>query len=117
VIGSVFASLYASRLGDLLPAAIPASVADPAKESVGAALGVAGEASRAGHPGVARAIGDAANSAFFSGFHAGDLVAAGVALAGAVVALALLPSHPPAGATEDDEPTEMPAVAAAQSLR
>jgi hypothetical protein len=55
---------------------------------------------------VARAIGEAANSAFFSGFHAGDLVAAGVAAAGAVMALALLPAHPPAGAAEDDEPTE-----------
>ena len=72
----------------------------PAKESVGAALGVAGEAGQAGHPGVARAIEEAANSAFFSGFHAGDLVAAGVARS-ARVALALLRA-PPTGAAEDE---------------
>lgn len=94
VIGSVFASLYASRLGNLLPAALPANAVATAKESVGAALTAAGDAGRAGHPGVAHAIGEAANASFFSGFHAGDLVAAGVAAAGAVVALALLPAHP-----------------------
>jgi hypothetical protein len=121
VIGSVFASIYASRLGDLLPAAVPAGAVGPAKESVGGAVAVAGEASRTGHPGVAQAIGDAANSAFFSGFHAGDLVAAGVAGVGALVALALLPAHPP-GAVEDEEPVEglavdLPSGAAAQSLR
>lgn len=122
VIGSVFASIYASRLGDLLPAAVPAGAVGPAKESVGAALGAAGEAGQAGHPGVAQVIGEAANSAFFSGFHAGDLVAAGVAAAGAVVALALLPAHPPGGATEGEEPVEgspvdVPRGAAVQSLR
>jgi EmrB/QacA subfamily drug resistance transporter len=122
VIGSVFASLYASRLGDLLPAAVPGRVVGPAQESVGAALGVAGEAGQAGHPGLARAIEEAANSAFFSGFHAGDLVAAGVAAVGAAVALALLPAQPAAGAedeespgaaAEDGEPTPEPAAAAA----
>jgi hypothetical protein len=71
---------------------------------------------------VARAIEEAANSAFFSGFHAGDLVAAGVAAVGAVVALALLPAQPtagaaegkgsPGGAAEDGEPTPEPAGAA-----
>jgi EmrB/QacA subfamily drug resistance transporter len=93
VIGSVFASLYASRLGDLLPAALPSGAAATAKESVGAAFAVAGEAGAA-HPRVGAAIGEATSSAFLSGFHAGDLVAAGVAAAGAVVAFALLPSQP-----------------------
>ncbi len=75
-----------------------------ARESVGDALGVAGEAAGAGHPAVATAIGEAASSSFFSGFHAGDLVAAGVAAAGAVLALALLPAHPTAAGeqTTDD---------------
>jgi hypothetical protein len=112
VIGSVFASLYASRLGDLLPAAIPAGSVERAKESVGGAFGVAAEAGQSGHPAAAHAIGEAASSAFFSGFHAGDLVAAGVAALGAVMALALLPSHPPTPA-EDDEATERPPIVAA----
>jgi EmrB/QacA subfamily drug resistance transporter len=94
VIGSVFASIYASRLGDLLPAALPGGAATGARESVGTALSVAGEATRAGHPAVGSAIAEATNSAFFSGFHTGDLVAAGVAAAGAVMAVALLPAQP-----------------------
>jgi hypothetical protein len=103
VIGSVFASLYASRLGDLLPAALPGGAVAGAKESVGAALAVAGEAGQAGHPGVATAVGEAANSAFFSGFHAGDFVAAGVAAAGALMAFALLPAQPTAPDQADPE--------------
>jgi EmrB/QacA subfamily drug resistance transporter len=102
VIGSVFASLYASRLGELLPAAVPAGAAATAKESVGGALGVAGEAARAGHPSMAAAVGEAADSAFFGGFHSGDLVAAGVAAAGAVLAFALLPAHPKAEEKKDE---------------
>jgi EmrB/QacA subfamily drug resistance transporter len=104
VIGSVFASLYSSRLGDLLPAALQGGAAAGAKESVGAALTAAGEAARSGHPALATAIGEASNSAFFSGFRAGDLVAAAVAGAGAVMAFALLPAQPTAA--DDDEPTE-----------
>ena len=112
VIGSVFASLYASRLGDLLPAAVPAGAATGAGESVGAALSVAGEAGQAGHPGLAAAIGEAANSAFFSGFHAGDFVAAGVAAAGAVMAFALLPAQPTAPEREPREAGDFTAPAA-----
>src|SRR6266536_3562118 len=69
VIGSVYASLYASRLTAALPA---------------------GPASAAG-------IHNAATSAFFQGFSTANLVAAGVATAGALMALALLPAHPSAG--------------------
>jgi EmrB/QacA subfamily drug resistance transporter len=106
VIGSVFASLYTSRLGELLPAHLPGGAAATAQESVGGAFAVAGAAAQGGHPAVASAIHDATSSAFFSGFHTGDLVAAGVAAAGAVLALALLPAHPKA----DDEEAEAPSV-------
>jgi hypothetical protein len=101
VIGSVFASLYASRLGDLLPAALPSGAAATATGSVGAAFAVAGEAAGAGHPRVAGAIHEATSSAFLSGFHAGDLVAAGVAAAGALVAFAFLPAQPTTAESED----------------
>ncbi|HEV3230239.1 MAG TPA: MFS transporter [Solirubrobacteraceae bacterium] len=94
VIGSVYASLYASRLSAALPAGLPRSLQSAAHSSAGAALGIAGRLSHRGHAGLARAVHDAASSAFFHGFSAGNLVAAGVALAGAVAAAALLPSHP-----------------------
>jgi EmrB/QacA subfamily drug resistance transporter len=94
VIGSVFASLYASRLTSALPGAVPVAARGTARESVGAALTVAGRLGQAGHPALGSAVHDAASAAFFRGFHAGDLVSAGVAAAGALMALLLLPAHP-----------------------
>jgi EmrB/QacA subfamily drug resistance transporter len=94
VIGSVYASLYATRLTSALPARFPASVDRTAHASVGAALTVAGKVSDAGHPALASAIHNAANSAFFHGFSTANYLAAGVAAAGAVMALAFLPAHP-----------------------
>src|SRR5437764_8553710 len=96
VIGSVYASLYASRLAAALPAGVPASVARTAHASVGAALTAASKLGSAGHPVLASAVHHAANSAFFHGFHAADYLAAGVAAAGALMALWLLPAYPTA---------------------
>jgi hypothetical protein len=98
VIGSVYASLYASRLDSALPAGSPATVVRAAHGSVGGALAVAGKLAHAGHPALASAIHNATSSAFFDGFRAANLVAAGVAAAGAVMALALLPARPTLGA-------------------
>jgi hypothetical protein len=92
VIGSVFASVFATRLAELLEAMkVPASVIDTATSSMTAALIVA---QRSGPDGAA--IADAARSAFVDGLSRGSLVAAGVALAGAVLAALLLPArhHP-----------------------
>ena len=108
VIGSVYASLYASRLTGALPGGLPASVARTAHASVGAALTAAGKLTHAGHPLLASAIHNAANSAFFQGFHAANYVAAGIAAAGAVMALALLPAQP---TTSRDDTPEVPALA------
>ncbi len=94
VIGSVFASLYASRLTSALPGALPATFVRTAHASVGAALTTAAKLAHAGHPALAAAIHNAASSAFFQGFHAANYVSAGVAAAGAVIALALLPAQP-----------------------
>ncbi len=115
VIGSVYASLYASRLTSGLPARLPATLAHTAHASVGAALAVA-KLAHAGHPALATAIHDAASSAFFNGFHAANYVSAGVAAAGALMALALLPAQP---TTSDDDTPETqalgsPATAAAR---
>ncbi|HTU78262.1 MAG TPA: MFS transporter [Solirubrobacteraceae bacterium] len=94
VIGSVYASLYASRLTSALPSGLPATVGRTAHASVGAALMVAGKLAHGGHGALASALHDAANEAFFHGFSTGDYLAAGVAAAGAVMALALLPAQP-----------------------
>ena len=101
VIGSVYASLYASRLNDALPTGLPAALARTAHASVGAALTVSGQVSRAGHPVIAAAVHHAATSAYFDGFRTANYVAGGVALAGALMALILLPAHPTPSAPDD----------------
>jgi EmrB/QacA subfamily drug resistance transporter len=114
VIGSVYASLYASRLANTLPGALPATVTRTAHESIGAALTAAIRIGHAGHPGLAAAVHDTASSAFFSGFHTANWVAAGVAAAGAVMALALLPAQPTVrGADTQEAPTPGSAATAA----
>ena len=107
VIGSVYASLYSSRLTQSLPA-LPGRLADTAHESVGAALSVAGGLGHAGHPALANIVHGAASSAFFHGFSAANLLAAGVAAGGAVMALALLPARP---AQLQEQPGETQAAA------
>jgi EmrB/QacA subfamily drug resistance transporter len=100
VIGSVYASLFASRLTGSLPRALPAGLAHTAHSSVGAALAVSGGLGHAGQAALAGRVHDAASTAFFHGFSAGNLVAAGVAALGAVMAAALLPAHPLHAASE-----------------
>jgi hypothetical protein len=96
VIGSVYASLYAARLTTLLPTGLPAPIDRTAHASVGAALS-AGRALGPEHPAVAAALHHAAATAFFRGFSTANYLAAGVAIAGALMALALLPAHPRVG--------------------
>jgi EmrB/QacA subfamily drug resistance transporter len=107
VIGSVYASLYASRLTSGLPVRLPSTVAHTAHASVGAALTLGGKLAHAGHPALAVTIHNAASSAFFHGFHSADYVSAGVAAAGALMALALLPAHP---TTRSEDAPEMGAL-------
>jgi hypothetical protein len=96
---------------------LPATVARTAHTSVGAALTAAGELGSAGHPVLASAVHDAASAAFFHGFHAANYLAAGVAAAGAVMALLLLPAHPTVSNddTADVRALGSPAAAAARS--
>jgi hypothetical protein len=67
---------------------------------VGAALGAADQLAATGHGGLAVALRDAASAAFFDGFEIACLVAAAVALAGAVMAIAVLPAQPPRPSAE-----------------
>jgi EmrB/QacA subfamily drug resistance transporter len=92
VIGSVFASLYASHLA--LPPGLPSQAARAARESVGGAFIAAQRVADAGLGRAAVQLRDVASHAFFDGFGVGCLVAAGIALVGAVGAAVLLPAHP-----------------------
>ena len=89
IIGSVYASLYASSLTHGAGSHLPAAALTTAKSSVGAGLAVAAHASDA----VRGPVLDAVQSAFMSGLHAGCFVAAGVCALGALGALAL-PGRP-----------------------
>jgi EmrB/QacA subfamily drug resistance transporter len=100
VIGSVYASLFASRLTSSLPEALPAELARTADSSVGAALSVSAGLGDAGQTALAGHVHDAASVAFFHGFSTGNLVAAAVAGAGALLAALLLPAHPLHAASE-----------------
>jgi hypothetical protein len=92
IVGSVYASLFGSRLTQGLPASLPSALVRAAHSSVGAAIHVANQANNTGHPVLAAQIHQAASAAFFHGFSAGCLVAAGVSAIGAVAALTLLPA-------------------------
>ena len=112
VIGSVYASLYARRLTGLLPAGLPSAAARSAHASVGAGLGAAGALGHAGQASLAAGLHHAASTAFFHGFSAANYLAAGVALAGALMAFALLPAQP--SLAGDDDALVLPAVGAAR---
>jgi predicted MFS family arabinose efflux permease len=99
IIGSIYASLYASRLTAALPSALPAHLARTAHDSAGAALAVAGRLASTGHASLAGNLHHAVSHAFFAGFSAGCLVAAGVSAVAAILTLRLLPAHPAARLT------------------
>ncbi len=105
VIGSVAASLYHSRLDATIPPGLPQAAIRGADSSVGGAA-VAGHVLT--HQGLVQAAGNltsTATGAFMHSFAGGSRVAAGVALAGAVLAAALLPARP----RDDRQPPAVPA--------
>jgi EmrB/QacA subfamily drug resistance transporter len=100
VIGSVYASLFASRLTAATPAGLPARVSAIAHQSVGAAIGVSAKISAAGHPAIGGALRNASTAAFLHGLSIGCLVAGGVAAGGAILAALFLPAQPASQATQ-----------------
>ncbi|HTW09545.1 MAG TPA: MFS transporter [Acidimicrobiales bacterium] len=95
VIGSVYTSVYGSRLSTTMPARVPAGAAAIAHQSVGAAYVAATKIAALGHPALGQALQHASTNAFLRGLTVGALVAGGVAAAGAVVAALFLPAQPP----------------------
>ena len=104
VLGSVFSSVYGSRILDALSGTpLPVEAVAVARQSVTAALAVAGQAPAAAQAGIV----EAAQTAFLNGMHAASWVAAGAALLAAAIALAFLPArHLPAVDDEDVAATE-----------
>jgi MFS family permease len=90
VIGSVFSSIYGSRIvAALRGKPVPASVVAAAKSSLGAALQAAGH-----FPGTAgRVFANLAKTAFIDGFHSGVYVGAAGAAIGIIAVLIWLPAH------------------------
>ena len=111
VIGSVYASVYASRLTATLPARVPGRVAAIAHQSVGAAYVAAGQIAALGHPVLGQALQHTAANAFLRGLTIGCLVAAGVAAAGALLAVLFLPAQP----AQPIQPAQPAAPAAGQA--
>ena len=73
MIGSVFASVYGSRLTGTTPAGVPGQVAALAHHSVGAAYAAAGALTGAGHPALGQALHLASTNAFLRGLTIGAL--------------------------------------------
>ncbi|HEY3036138.1 MAG TPA: MFS transporter, partial [Streptosporangiaceae bacterium] len=94
IIGSVYASVYGSRLTATMPASVPGPVAAIAHQSVGAAYAAAGKIAALGHPVLGQALQHASTNAFLRGLTIGCLVAGAVAAVGAVLAVLFLPAQP-----------------------
>jgi hypothetical protein len=109
IIGSVYASLYASGIQDAV-GNVPAPALDAATESIGAALAISDQMGAAGQP-----LLEASHAAFFDGFQLGCLVAAGVLIAGAAFAAAFLPSRPMPTVGPEAEAVRAPALEAAST--
>jgi EmrB/QacA subfamily drug resistance transporter len=94
VIGSVYTSVYGSRLTATMPAHVPGPVASIAHQSVGAAYAAAGKITALGHPVLGQALQHASTNAFLRGLTVASLAAGGVAAAGALLAAIFLPAQP-----------------------
>lgn len=92
VIGSIMNTVYSDRMTGPV-AALPAQVAGPARDSVGAAFAIADQL-----PGDAgRLLATAAGDGFVDALHSGALVAAGVLVVGAVLVAIVMPARPDPG--------------------
>jgi EmrB/QacA subfamily drug resistance transporter len=106
VIGSVYLSVYGTRLTATTPAHIPGPIVSLAHQSIGAAYAAAGQIAALGHPALGQALQHASTNAFLRGLTVGSLVAGGVAAAGALLAVLFLPAQPaslPPGGVEQAE--------------
>ena len=100
VLGSIYSSVYSSRLTVALPHFLPAPIAHATHESIGSAFAVAARLHASGHASLGGMVHQVAAHAFTHGLSIACLVAAGVTATGAVLAGLLLPAQPPREAAE-----------------
>jgi MFS transporter, DHA2 family, multidrug resistance protein len=108
ILGSIGVAVYRGELADALPAGVPSEAAAIARETLGGAVGVAGQLPE----GVGTALLAAAREAFIQGLQLTAALSAAIALGIAVLATVLLravsassqaePGAQPATATEPD---------------
>jgi hypothetical protein len=91
IIGSVLTSFYSSRVADAVDAVagLPAAAAENAKDSIGAATGIAATLP----PQVGEPLATAARDAFTDAFGMAVLVGVGLALVGAALVFKFMPSR------------------------
>jgi len=106
VIGSVYASLYRSRLDSTLGDALPRSVTHVVRDSIGGAYGAVHQLGLNGQTTSANLVHHAATSAFDHGVAIGCVVAGAVALAGALLSSVFLPAQPPSAGIDADHIAE-----------
>jgi EmrB/QacA subfamily drug resistance transporter len=94
IMGSIYATVFSTRLTAILPSGLPPAATHLAHQSIGAALAVAKQLGTTGHASLAAAVHHAAVHAFTHGLSLACLVAAGVSAVGAVAAAILLPAQP-----------------------
>jgi EmrB/QacA subfamily drug resistance transporter len=101
IVGSVFASIYSSRLSDSAALAnLPADARATMERSMAAAQRVIAALPQGVVPDVRAAV----NTAFLDGLQIGSLVSAGIALTAAVIVAWLLPARARQAATDQAEP-------------
>jgi EmrB/QacA subfamily drug resistance transporter len=114
VVGSIAASLYASRLGAHIPAGLPGNAIAAAKTSVGGGLIAAQQLARGGASRLADGLSLAAIGAFLHSMAGALRVAGGVSIAGSILAVAFLPARP--RATDEHLTVVTPSSASAEQL-
>jgi EmrB/QacA subfamily drug resistance transporter len=101
IVGSVFASVYSSRLsGSTVLANLPADARATMERSMAAAQRVIAQLPQGVVPDVRAAV----NTAFLDGLQIGSLVSGGIALTAAVIVAWLLPARARQAATAQTEP-------------
>ncbi len=90
ILGSIGTAIYRSALTNRLPTGIPADVAETARDTLGAAVGIAAQLPEE----LSRALLEVARGAFVQGLHIAAGISAVVALGAAVMAVIFLRNAP-----------------------
>lgn len=101
VLGSLLATSYEDRLGELVGGRLPAAALDAAEDSVGGGLAVAEQVAKdpAAGPRQAQALVDAVHESFAHGVAHTSLIGGVIMAVGALIVLAVLPGRRKTGAS------------------